>query len=105
MYGRGDYTVKREKPNIGDDEIDGPENDFINVEEGKQTETLKKILAGLKKIKLETDEDARIAKQIINIMTDAICEHQVKGPKNTDRKVHDLLAAGRASSAGSSKYE
>lgn len=73
VYGRGMYTVKHEKPVIPEGKLDF-EDDMINVTLGQQTEVLKYILRKIKEITLETDEDVRIAKQIINDLTDAIIE-------------------------------
>jgi hypothetical protein len=76
VYGRGEYEVRYERPTIPQDAQLDKESDVINVESGKQTEVLKNALQMIRSCKLELDEDIRVAKQIINDLTDAIIEYK-----------------------------
>ena len=73
VYGRGEYEVKNEKAKIPEGALDAEESD-VSLVEGKTIEFLKNVLKELGKLKIETDEEARLAKSICNTLTNSICE-------------------------------
>ena len=69
---------------------------IITVESGQQTEVLKNCLKQIKACKLEGEEDIRVAKQIINDLTDAIIEYkQSAQEKQMNAGINSLLNQGR----------
>jgi hypothetical protein len=97
VYGRGEYEVRNERPTIPQDAELDKESDIINVESGKQTEVLKNALQMIRSCKLELDEDIRVAKQIINDLTDAIIEYkQSLSDERINSGINSLLSQGRS---------
>lgn len=98
VYGRGEWEVRNERPSIPEEAELDVESDIITVESGQQTEVLKNCLKQIKACKLEGDEDIRIAKQIINDLTDAIIEFkQSAQDKQMNSGINSLLNQGRNS--------
>jgi len=98
VYGRGDWEVRNERPSIPDEAAIDQESDIITVESGQQTEVLKNCLRQIKACKLEGEEDIRVAKQIINDLTDAIIEYkQSSQEKQMNAGINSLLNQGRNS--------
>ena len=96
VYGRGEWEIRNERPSIPDETQIDVESDIITVESGQQTEVLKHCLKQIKACKLEGDEDIRIAKQIINDLTDAIIEFkQSAQDKQMNTGINSLLRDGR----------
>ncbi|XP_054160966.1 uncharacterized protein LOC128959004 [Oppia nitens] len=95
VYGRGDFEVRHERPTIPDEQLD-IESDIIVVESGQQTEVLKQALKQIKACKLEGDEDIRVAKQIINDLTDAIIEYkQSAQERQMNAGINSLIGQAR----------
>ncbi|CAG2108240.1 unnamed protein product, partial [Medioppia subpectinata] len=96
VYGRGDFEIRHEKVTIPDETQVDVESDIITVESGQQTEVLKQALKQIKACKLEGDEDIRVAKQIINDLTDAIIEYkQSVQEKQMNAGINTLIQQGR----------
>ena len=96
VYGRGDFEIRHEKVTIPDEAQVDVESDIITVESGQQTEVLKQALKQIKACKLEGEEDIRVAKQIINDLTDAIIEYkQSVQEKQVNAGINSLSSSGR----------
>ncbi len=97
VYGRGEFEVRHERPTIPKETKFDKESDII-VESGKQTQVLKDALQIITMCKLESEEDVRLAKKIINDLTDAILNH-----KQTNVAIDSLISQGRSSEQNSDR--
>jgi hypothetical protein len=91
VYGRRKFEVKHERPTIPKETQFDKESDTI-VESGKQTQVLKNALQIIRMCKLQFEEDVRLAKKIINDLTDAILNY-----KQTSVAIDSLISQGKSS--------
>jgi len=77
VYGRGEIQVRNERPTFPEKDIDAEESDEIVIVDTKQLEYLETTLKEMKTLKIQTQEEARVAKKIIDLLTDKLCEFTV----------------------------
>jgi len=97
VYGRGDFEVRHERPTLPKEEDIDMENDDFEIDQGKQTEVLKNALDVIRSCRLEAEEDVRIAKSIINDLTDSIIEFkQSSSEERMNTGISNLLNQSRS---------
>jgi hypothetical protein len=95
VYGRGVIDSRREKAEIPKEKLDTPEemeSRLMSMEtEEEQNEFLEKVSQEIEGVTLESQDDVRIAKQIINILNQAVIEAKARRRKQEDEEMVEQL--------------
>ena len=77
VYGRGNVDVRRERPSYPDEALDAEESFELNLCSTAQLDNCKKALDHFRGMKIETQEESRVVKAIIDALQDALIEWRV----------------------------
>lgn len=80
VYGRGEVQVRYERPSFPENDLDNEENDEIVILSSKQLEYLEITLKELRTLKIQTAEEMRVVKKIVDLLTSEMCDYKVNNP-------------------------
>ena len=80
VYGRGDCIVRHERPYFPENDLDNDENDDVVILSSKQLEYLELTLKELKTLKIQSQEEMRVVKKIVDLLTTEMCDFKVANP-------------------------
>lgn len=80
VYGRGEVQVRYERPSFPENELENDENDEIVILSSKQLEYLEVTLKELKTLKIQSSEEMRVVKKIIELLSAEMCDFKVNNP-------------------------
>jgi len=78
VYGRGDVDVRRERPVYPDEAMEAADSDLMVLTDTKHVEFLTHTLGQLKQYKIQSQEESRIVKAIIDQLSDALIDWRVQ---------------------------
>lgn len=80
IFGRGDFVIKHEIPQVTEEELNREES-LILFKPGKNMENLNRMHNGVQGLKLESDEEAKVVKAIVNQLTESLIAYQTNRPE------------------------
>lgn len=80
VYGRGEVQVRHERPSFPDNDLEADESDEIQIVDKKQLEYLELTMKELKSLKINTQDEFRLVKKMVNMLTEEMAGFQIAYP-------------------------
>jgi len=80
VYGRGEQQIRHERPSFPESEVDNEETDEVEILSSQQLGYLEATLKELKTLKIQSHEEMRVVKKIVDLLTTEMCDFKVANP-------------------------
>lgn len=78
VYGRGETQVRHERPVYPEDALEAEDADQLVLVGGRSMEFLQSVFTQLKTYKIESQEESRLVKATIDLLSDALIDFRVQ---------------------------
>lgn len=83
VYGRGEVEVRNERASFPENDLENEESDEVVILSSKQLQYLEVTLKELRTLKIQSAEEMRVVKKIVDLLTAEMCDYKVANPTET----------------------
>ena len=83
VYGRGEVQVKHERPSFPEKDLDADETDEVIIVDTRQLEYLELTLKEMKSLQINTADEFRLVRKMVDMLTEQMAGFQICHPEFT----------------------